>query len=330
MSTPIISAAEQIAKPIRRPHLLILAAATFLALQPVSMSPQAIAQDQGHPWDAYVGEGSPGFEDPAALVDAFAAGLAAGDMEATVGILGLAPEAIDSNDFDAQFARVRDAVAERVILDDAGEDRVILLLGRDLWPFPFPVVREDATWSFDTEAGLDEIVNRRIGENEIQAIATSREYVTAQEVYRETDWDEDGVLEFAQQLISTPETFDGLYWPSGEGVPASPAGASIEEGALPDQPGDGYFGYRFRILTGQGDNIAGGAYDYVINDNMIAGFGLIAWPVSYEETGVNTFVVNQYGTVYEKDLGEDTDALAAAIALFDPDDSWSIVTEVTH
>ena len=113
-------------------------------------------------------------------------------------------------------------------------------------------------------------------------------------------------------------------------MPASPAGAYIEEAALPGEDSDGYFGYRFRILKGQGSNIAGGAYDYVINGNMIAGFALIGWPVSYGTTGINTFVVNQYGTVYQKDLGDDTDRLAAEITLFDPDETWSVVTGATR
>ncbi|MCP4381196.1 MAG: DUF2950 domain-containing protein [Hyphomicrobiales bacterium] len=315
----------------QQPRLIVLALAILL-MPPIVLAPTALAQEEGaNPWDRFVGAEPTAFDEPAALVAAFESALQNGDVEATVELLGLdLDETLASDGFDTQFQRVRAAAAELITMRQAGEDRLILVLGRDVWPFPFPVVRQDGQWAFDTVAGLDEVINRRVGENEIQAITTTRNYVTAQEIYRETDWDDDGVVEYAQHLISTPETFDGLYWPSGAGVPASPAGAYIEEGALPDENTRGYFGYRFRILSGQGDNIAGGAYDYIINGNMIAGFGLIAWPVEYGVTGVNTFVVNQYGTVYEADLGDETTTAVAAISLFNPDDSWSLVTEVTN
>ncbi|MCB1488934.1 MAG: DUF2950 domain-containing protein, partial [Bauldia sp.] len=283
-----------------------------------------------HPWDRFVGAEATGYPDPGALVDAFTTALAASDIDTTLTILGLTPDAVTSDNFNEDFEMVQSFAAEKVSLRDLDADRKILLLGRDVWPFPFPIVHNGDSWMFDTVAGLDEIINRRIGENELQAITTERDYVSAQEAYWQTDWDDDGVVEYAQRLISTPGTYDGLYWPSGDGIPASPAGAYIEEAALPDGESDGYFGYRYRVLTGQGDNIAGGAYDYVINGNMIAGFALIAWPVTYGSTGINTFVVNQYGTVYQKDLGDETDRLAGEITLFDPDDTWSVVTEATH
>ena len=309
--------------------LVITLAVAALVMQPIAV---AVAQEETtNPWDRFVGAEPPEFDEPAGLVAAFELALQDGDVEATVELLGLDLEAtLRSDGFERQFERVRAAAAERVTTRQIGEDRLILVLGSDVWSFPFPVVQQDGQWAFDTVAGLDEVINRRVGENEIQAITTARNYVTAQEIYRETDWDADGVVEYAQNLISSPGTFDGLYWPSGDRVPASPAGAYIEEGAIPDDARSGYFGYRFRILTGQGDNIAGGAYDYIINGNMIAGFGLIAWPVEYGVTGINTFVVNQYGTVYEADLGEDTATAVGAITLFDPDDSWTLVTEVTN
>ena len=247
----------------------LYAAAAGLVLVALATPPLARAQD-ANPWDRFVGAEAPGYPDPDALVGVFTDLLAAGDIDGTLAMLGLTPEARTSDNFDEDFAMVASfAQAEKVALRDLDADRKILLLGRDVWPFPFPIVHTGGSWMFDTVAGLDEIINRRIGENEIQAIATERDYVSAQEVYWQTDWDEDGVVEYAQRLISTPETFDGLYWPSGDGVPASPAGAYIEEAALPGEDSDGYFGYRFRILKGQGSNIAGGAYDYVINGNMI-------------------------------------------------------------
>ena len=142
------------------------------------------------------------------------------------------------------------------------------------------------------------------------------------------DRDGDGVLEYAQKLISTPGETDGLYWPPDQGDGDSPAGNFADQAALEKaKKGEGYFGYRFRILTAQGDNVAGGRYDYVINGNMIAGFALLAWPVKYGETGVATFAVNQQGVVYQVDLGQATESMANAIRRFNPSDDWSVVND---
>jgi hypothetical protein len=220
---------------------------------------------------------------------------------------------------------IREGAARKVVIDDLG-DRKILEIGNVLWPLPFPVVKGDqGKWAFDTFSGLAEIINRRVGENELQTISTMGDYVSAQRDYASEDRDGDGVLEYAQLLVSSDGETNGLYWPPDQGDGQSPAGSFIEEAALGKaKAGKGYFGYRYRILTGQGDNIAGGAYDYVINGNMIAGFGLIAWPVKYAETGVKTFVVNQQGIVYEKDLGPATEAIVGYIDRFNPDDSWDV------
>ena len=153
-----------------------------------------------------------------------------------------------------------------------------------------------------------------------------RAYVDAQEVYAAQDRDEDGVEEFAQKLISSEGATDGLYWPTDDINGESPAGGNIDQAELEDAArGEGYFGYKYKILTGQGDQIAGGAYDYVINGNMIAGFGLIAWPAKYGETGAKTFAVNQHGVVYETDLGPTTEQIVKYIDRFNPDDTWQVV-----
>jgi hypothetical protein len=187
---------------------------------------------------------------------------------------------------------------------------------------------EDGKWAFDTVAGIEEIVNRRVGENEIQAIETARLYVQAQQDYAAEDRDSDGVLEFAQKLVSTDGQTDGLYWPIEQGDGESPVGPSIDIGALDKaKAGDGYFGYKFRILKRQGANVAGGEYDYDINGNMIGGFALVAWPAKYAETGVSTFVINQAGIVYEKDFGADTSNIVSGIKTFNPNDSWSVVED---
>jgi len=274
------------------------------------------------------GDEPPLFDDPAAAVDALKKALAADDFDGTAKLLGLDPAKLRTADgvMDT-FQQIRDAAANQVVVVEA-DDRRLLQLGQKLWPFPFPVLKgDDGKWAFDTEAGLEEIVNRRIGENELEAIATMRAYVEAQDDYASEDRDGDGVEEYAQKLISSPGATDGLYWPPDQGDGESPAG-NLDKAELDDaRKGEGYFGYRFRILTGQGERIAGGAYDYIINGNMIAGFGLIAWPAKYAETGVKTFMVNQQGVVYETDLGPATDDIVRYIDRFNPDDSWSIVQD---
>jgi hypothetical protein len=228
----------------------------------------------------------------------------------------------------ATYSQIRQAAAELITTEDH-DDRKLVNLGSKLWPFPFPLVKgDDGKWSFDTFAGLEEIINRRVGENELQAINTMREYVDAQREYASEDRDADGVLEYAQKVISSDGKTDGLYWPANETDGESPAGSFADQQALDKAKlGEGYFGYRFRILKRQGENIAGGAYDYVINDNMIAGFALLAWPVKYQETGVKTFVVNQNGIVYQADLGPSTEQIVKYIDSFNPGDEWSVVDE---
>jgi hypothetical protein len=279
-------------------------------------------------FESFVGEEPPTFATVEELVEAFRKDLAADDKEAVASLLGLAPaEVMKSQEIDESFARIKEAAAESIAVKETYPDLRTLVLGDELWPFPFPVVNVDGKWSFATIAGLEEVINRRIGENELATVATMRAYVDAQEDYKKIDWDEDGVSEYAQKLISTPETYDGLYWEPGDGVPESPVGRLVSEAELETAAEDGYFGYRYRILTGQGANVAGGQYDYVINGNMIGGFALIATPAEYDRTGITTFVVNQYGTVYEKDLGPDTAALAEKITAFDPDDGWAVVND---
>ena len=271
----------------------------------------------------------PTFSDPKAAIDKFKAALAANDLAAFAKLLGLDAEKLKADENTVStFAEIREGAAKQVVVKELA-DRDLLQLGDKLWPFPFPLVKgDDGKWAFDTFAGLEEIVNRRVGENELQAIETMREYVDAQREYATQDRDGDGVLEYAQKLISSEGQTDGLYWPAAQGDGDSPAGDFADEAALQKaKQGEGYFGYRFRILTGQGDNIDGGAYDYVINGNMIAGFALLAWPVKYGETGVNTFVVNQQGIVYETDLGPSTEAIVKYIDRFNPGDDWSIVND---
>ena len=261
--------------------------------------------------------------------DAFAAQIRANDFGASARILGLdATKLKEDDEATATFERLRKELEQRLTIVGEGDDQ-IMQFGDKLWPLPFPIVKgDDGQWSFDTIAGLEEILDRRIGENELEAIETVRAYVDAQVEYFSADRDADGIQEYAQKLISTSGKTDGLYWPSDQGDGESPAGDGIDQAELDDASrGEGYFGYRFRILTGQGDNVAGGSYDYVINGNMIGGFALIAWPVKYGDTGIQTFVVNQQGIVYETDLGDETETIASYIDRFNPDDRWNITND---
>ncbi|MCA3560722.1 MAG: DUF2950 domain-containing protein [Aestuariivirga sp.] len=278
---------------------------------------------------SYVGPEPTLFDTPEAAIAAFKDVMAKGDINAISALLGLdAAKVAKSEDIEGTVKQVQEAASEGISVEEE-EDQRVLDLGKELWPFPFPVVKgEDGKWAFDTVAGLEEIVNRRIGENELHAIDTMRLYVQAQEDYATEDRDGDGVLEFAQKLISSEGRTDGLYWPPEQGDGESLVGSALDAAALDKaKAGDGYFGYKFRILKRQGGNIAGGAHDYVVNGNMISGFALLAWPARYGETGVSTFVVNQAGVVYERDFGPGTDSIVPKILSFNPGGKWDLASD---
>jgi hypothetical protein len=206
-----------------------------------------------------------------------------------------------------------------------------LEVGDDDWPLPIPLVRQGNTWRFDLEAGREELINRRIGRNETNAIEASQAFVDAQQEYASEDRDRDMILEYAERFISAPGLNDGLYWPTLEGEPESPLGPLFDEARAEGYfletaaPGSSYYGYRYKILTSQGPAAMGGAYDYIIGGNMIGGVGMIAYPVQYGVSGVMSFIVNHDGVVYQKDLGPETAQAAAAINAFDPDNTWERV-----
>jgi hypothetical protein len=221
-----------------------------------------------------------------------------------------------------------DGAKEALQLRADDEKTRVMVVGKAAWPMPIPIVKGDKGWYFDVGAGADEILARRIGANELATISNLRAYVDAQVQYASEDRDGDGVLEYAQKINSTPGKKDGLYWevPAGSTDEASPFGPFLAEKAayLSDrESGDPFMGYYYRIVTRQGGNAPGGRYDYVINGNMIAGFAIVAWPADYANSGVMTFIVNQNGKVYQKDLGEKTEVGAAAIQDYDPDSSWA-------
>lgn len=239
-----------------------------------------------------------------------------------------------------QFAAALDKSAQ---LKKDSNARATLNIGEDNWPFPVPLVLQNGQWRFDTKAGMEELLNRRIGENELSAIGTCRAYVLAQwEYFTEGDHDNDGVAEYAQHFFSAPGQRNGLYWETAEGDKPSPMGALVaaaraegysagqHRSAAPTQAPPQrhpFHGYYFRILKAQGPHAPGGKYNYVINGNMIGGYALIAYPDKWGSSGVMTFIVNQQGRVYQKNLGPNTGKLAPAITQYDPDPSWKLVKE---
>jgi hypothetical protein len=213
---------------------------------------------------------------------------------------------------------------------------MVLEVGPVLWPFPVPLLRTSLGWQFDIAEGREEILNRRIGRNELNVLRIMRAFVQAQREYANQDRDGDEVLEYAQKLGSSPGMTDGLYWSptlNGELSPFGPLVAyaqaqgysrSTGKAAGQAQPFHGYF---FKILSGQGKHAPGGRYDYVINGNMIGGFAMVAWPAQYSESGIMTFVVNHQGRVYQRDLGDKTGRVAQSIHRYDPDKSWGLSRE---
>ena len=208
-----------------------------------------------------------------------------------------------------------------------GDTTATLLLGENESPFPFPLVKGAQGWQFDAAAGAEEIINRRIGENELFAIKVCLAYGDAQNEYAEADRDGDGLIEYAQKFRSSEGKHDGLYWPTGENEQLSPLGplfarAQAEGYTAKDTGPVPYHGYYYRILTGQGGSAAGGAYDYIVNGNMIGGYAIVAYPAVWGSSGVMTFIANHNGVVYQKNLGPDTTEIALKITRFDPDESW--------
>jgi DUF2950 family protein len=212
-----------------------------------------------------------------------------------------------------------------VTLDPKNRARAILSVGNDDWPFAVPIVKKDGKWHFDSKEGRDEILRRRIGANELDAIQICRGFVDAQEEYASEVHDDSGVNQYAQKIISTPGKHDGLYWQNADGTPGGPVSEAIaraiQEGYTPGKTA-GYHGYYFKVLKGQGAAAPLGELDYVIEGIMIGGFALVAFPAEYRVTGVKTFMVSYDGIVYESDLGPDSLNIAKNIDRYNPDKTW--------
>jgi hypothetical protein len=272
------------------------------------------------------------FKSPADAVHALVKAVRDGGEKELLAVLGPeAKELIDSGDEVADrekkqsFLKAYDE--ENSIVPDG--ENFQLVIGKNDWPFPIPLVKKGDWWVFDTASGKEEILNRRIGKNELDTIQVLLAIVDAQREYAMEDRDGDSLLEYAQTFGSDPGKKNGLYWPTQEGEKPSPLGelvanARAEGYTSKDSQGNHvpYHGYYYRILTAQGKNAPGGAYDYIVNGKMIGGFAVIAFPAEYGNSGIMTFIVNHDGVVYQKDLGENTTELAEAITLFDPDETW--------
>jgi hypothetical protein len=292
------------------------------------------------------------FSTPEDAVNALVSAAEAKDQAAMTAIFGPEREKLLSGDpVEDRNALERFAgnLRKSSQLEKAGDTKFTLLVGDDKFPFPIPIIQQAGQWRFNTAAGLEEILNRRIGRNELSAIMTCRACVVAQWEYftQPLDTSQDGLAVYAQRFISTPGKRDGLYWDTPEGAPPSPLGSLIAEAraegypagrarsteaaakgsAAPAPKRSPYHGYYFKILTRQGPHAPGGKYSYIINGNMIAGYALTAYPSKWGSSGVMTFIVNQQGRVYEKNLGPNTEQIASAMTEYDPDPTWKLVKE---
>lgn len=275
------------------------------------------------------------FASPEKAVQALVDSLKKADRASVKAILGPGSEKLISGD-EISDRRVRErflsAYDEMQRLDREGKSRAVLVIGQNEWPFPIPLVRQNKRWRFDTPAGIQEIINRRIGANELDTIQTCLAFIDAQQEYAMSDYTGNGMREYAARFWSDPGKKNGLYWQTAEGEEPSPLGELFakarSEGYAEKKSGEGpspYHGYFYRILTAQGEHANGGAYDYLVNGHLIGGVALIAYPAKYGVSGVMTFIVNHEGIVYQKDLGRKTAETASAMKLFDPGPGWNKV-----
>ncbi len=276
-------------------------------------------------------KGQQAFSSPDEALKILAKAVRNNDTKALIAILGPgSKEIISSGDPVAdkagreRFVKLYD---EKIVIEGTETGKAVFAIGNEDYPYPIPLVKTGKVWRFDTRAGKEELLNRRIGRNELEVIEILRSYVDAQREYATTDWDGDGKSEFAQKVRSSEGKKDGLYWVAKEGEKLSPLGPLAAKAAK-----EGYskgntalHGYYFKILKGQGKDAEGGAFDYLVNGKMILGYAMVAYPAQYGASGVMTFIVNQNGIVYQKDLGKNSGKVAASIKLFNPGSGWKKV-----
>jgi len=277
------------------------------------------------------------FSSPLEAVNALVEAARSGDPALLVPLLGSqAADIISSGDLGVAKKVLADfvkAYGEKHSLSVEAQGFEFLQVGQGNWPFPFPIVRDGPVWYFDIERGNEEILDRRVGRNELGAIAVCEGYVQSQRDYASKGRDGDPQGIYAQRFLSTPGRQDGLYWPVSKDEPESPMGPLVASAALekssqqPARDPAPYYGYFYRILTAQGPDAPGGAKSYVVNGKLTGGFALIAYPAQYHSTGVMTFIVNQDGVAYQQDLGDQTSDVASQITAYNPDDSWRAAQE---
>jgi Protein of unknown function (DUF2950) len=277
------------------------------------------------------------FASAEAAADALIEAIEKKDVEALLSVLGSDTKKwITSGDLVSDRAALEDfvvAIRERTGLEKDGDDYAIFVTGEDRFPFAFPIVKGADGWSFDQKLGEEEILTRRIGKNELTTIQVLKSIADAQHEYASEDRNGDGLLAYAKKAGSSDGKKDGLYWPTTANEKASPlgllvaeaaeAGYGAREGAKPDKNTSRPFnGYHFKLLKKQGFHAPGGARDYIVNDRMIGGFAVLAYPSRYGNSGIMTFMISHDGDVYEADLGPETEATAKAITSFDPGPGW--------
>jgi len=269
------------------------------------------------------------YKTPEEAVTALVEAARSGSTETLLAVFGPDGEDIVSSGDDVADAAGRErfvkAYDAKHSMESEGDDKVVLILGEEEWPFPIPVVRDNDAWIFDAAAGGDEILARRIGRNELSAIQAVLAYVDAQNEYAEAARTNAGIATYAQRIVSQPGKKDGLYWPAELGG-ESPLGDLVAQAAAKgysvDEKRAPFHGYFYKVLTRQGASAPGGAYDYIAGDKMIGGFALVAYPAEYENSGIMTFLVNHEGIVVQKDLGSQTSEIVEAMTEFNPDDTW--------
>jgi hypothetical protein len=273
------------------------------------------------------------FSTPDAAVDALMVANRDDDKPALLAILGADGSKLirsgDRVEDSRGRARLVAAFEEAHKIELEGQDKAVLIVGKEEWPLPIPLIHDPAGWRFDTKAGEEEILNRRIGHNELKVIEVCRGYVAAQREYAALKIG--GQSEFARRFLSTPQQHDGLYWSIEPGETESPLGPLVAQAQASGYPAASaaanakprpYYGYYFRILLAQGANAPGGAMSYLSEGHMTRGFALVAYPATYGDSGIMTFIVNQSGIVFEKNLGTATARIAQQITQYDPDSSW--------
>lgn len=268
------------------------------------------------------------FVHPDEAARALVACLKSGDVQGLTKLVGSQAKSMLHSGDPAEDAANHEAFVkaceDRLQLVPQGDNLMMLVVGKENFPCPLPLVKKKDSWFFDGELGLLEIRARRVGRNELNAIRACEAFVQAQREFHSMDPDGKNLCEYAQKVTSSPGKHDGLYWEAGEGEAASPLGPFLAEAGNVGRGGKGkpFHGYRFRILTSQGASAPGGAYSYLINGHMVAGFALVAYPAEYGNSGIMTFLVGPSGALYQRDLKEKTAEFGSSVKSFDPTAGW--------